>query len=74
MKLLILFSALMIAGCDFYYKSTTTSGGDFVSSISGNDSSDNSDNSDNSNNSDNRTTDIAGDSNVTGDEQNLPSG
>ena len=68
MKLFIIMSLLMLSGCDLYYKSTTTSGGDFSSSnsVSGN-SEDNSDNSDNSDHStDNSTVDIDG--NTQGDD------
>lgn len=67
MKLLVLLSALMLAGCDVHYKSTSTSGGDFSStnSVAG-DTTDNSDSSNNSDNSeDNSTVDASG--NTTGD-------
>ena len=71
MKLFIIMSLLMLSGCDLYYKSTTTSGGDFSStnSVSGN-SEDNSDNSDNSDNRTDNST-INGDGNTKGD--NSPS-
>ena len=63
-KLLILFSALTLAGCDFYYKSTTTSGGDFSSSNHVEGDTDNSDNS--TNTDDNSLIDVDG--NTTGDD------
>ena len=68
MKTLLILPLLLLAGCDLYYKSTTTSGGDFSStnSVAGN-SEDNSNNSDNSDHStDNSTVDIDG--NTQGDE------
>ena len=68
MKILFILSTIILLGCDLYYKSTSTSGGDFTASetVAG-DTTDNSDNSNNSDNSeDNSTVDVSG--NTTGDD------
>jgi hypothetical protein len=64
MKLLVLLSALMLAGCDLYYKSTVTAGGDFSESNNIEGDTDNSDNS--TTTDDNSLIDVDG--NTTGDD------